>query len=199
MRRSASVPRRQARESRLARTSAAMPKPDLQVTTSQPKTAKPRAAFAWLTVVCRTLRGPWNLARSPSLSPPGYTRGMVGASNSVCRDCGLPACYRISSITSRGGLASTYHLCRTHAADTQPRPASSSGRPGIVDIPVTVRALAEAMGCKWSVILKALGRRGSLLQLNSILYEDATMSVASECKIALKVRVKLSAPDSAAP
>src|SRR5437764_15135281 len=73
----------------------------------------------------------------------------------VCRDCGEPASFLLRSFTNRGGTASTFHLCRKHAAAYDPRPASG-GRPAIVEVPVTVRDLADALGRKPSDILRSL-------------------------------------------
>jgi K+-transporting ATPase ATPase B chain len=57
-----------------------------------------------------------------------------------------------------------------------------------IEVPITVRALSEAMGRKSKELLGILARKGSLLTINSTLDEETALDLALECGIDLSIR-----------
>ena len=57
-----------------------------------------------------------------------------------------------------------------------------------IEVPITVRALSEAMGRKGKELLGILARKGSLMTINSILDEETALDLAMECDFELSVR-----------
>jgi len=57
-----------------------------------------------------------------------------------------------------------------------------------IDIPISVRALSEAMGRKGNELLGILARKGMLLNINSTLDEETALDLGLECGIDLQIR-----------
>lgn len=56
-----------------------------------------------------------------------------------------------------------------------------------IEVPITVRALSEAMGRKGKELLGILARKGSMMTINSILDEETALDLALECDFDLSV------------
>jgi translation initiation factor IF-2 len=57
-----------------------------------------------------------------------------------------------------------------------------------IEVPISVRALSEAMGRKANELLKITAGRGQLLNINSMLDEEMAMDLALECGIDVQIR-----------
>lgn len=57
-----------------------------------------------------------------------------------------------------------------------------------IELPITVRALSEAMGRKGAELLGIMARKGAMLTINSTLDEEAALDLALECGIDLHIR-----------
>lgn len=58
----------------------------------------------------------------------------------------------------------------------------------VVDLPVTVRSLSEAMGRKAAELLGILARKGTMLMINSTVDEETALDLALECGMDLRIR-----------
>jgi translation initiation factor IF-2 len=57
-----------------------------------------------------------------------------------------------------------------------------------IEVPISLRALSEAMGRKASELLKITAGKGQLLNINSMLDEETALDLALECGIDLRIR-----------
>ena len=57
-----------------------------------------------------------------------------------------------------------------------------------IEVPISVRALSEAMGRKGNELLGILARKGMLLNINSTIDEETALDLGLECGIDLQIR-----------